>query len=390
MRVMHVITRMIVGGAQENTLFNCLDLVHEYGDDVKLVTGPSEGAEGNLLGQSETKGLQIENHPFLIRSISPRSDLRELRELKSSIREWRPHVVHTHSAKAGMLGRAAAWDCRVPCVIHTVHGAPFHPYQKWASRWLFIQCERWAAKRCHHMISVANAMTDLMVQANVAKREKFSTIYSGMDVEPFLQSGRDRDSIRKRLGFGTNDVVFGKIARLFHLKGHCYVIEAAKQVCQSIPNAKFLFVGDGILREQLVAEIAKHGLQDRFVFVGLVPPDQVPGFIGAMDVLVHTSLREGLARALPQGLIAGKPVISYDIDGAREVVLNGTTGFLIPPKELDSLAQAMCTLAKSPELRSEMGNKGRELFTEQFRHETMTRKIRDLYIQVGLLPSKLG
>ena len=382
MRVMHVITRMIVGGAQENTLFNCQDLIREFNDEVKLVTGPSEGAEGKLLAQSDTEGLLIENHPFLIRSISPRFDMRELQALKSAVREWRPDVVHTHSAKAGMLGRAAAWSCRVPCVIHTVHGAPFHPYQRWASRWLFIQCERWAAKRCHHMISVANAMTDLMVEAKVAKREKFSTIYSGMDVEPFLQSGECRDSVRKELGFVPTDVVFGKIARLFHLKGHCYVIEAARQVCLTVPNAKFLFVGDGILKSQFESEIAKYGLQDRFVFTGLVPPNQVPKYVGAMDVLVHASLREGLARALPQGLIAGKPVISYDIDGAREVVLNGTTGFLIPPKETDSLAQAMCSLAKSSELRTQLGSKGRELFTEQFRHATMTRKIRELYLRV--------
>ncbi len=383
MRVMHVITRMIVGGAQENTLFNCLDLVRDFGDEVKLITGPSEGAEGKLLSQTDTQGLLIESHPSLIRSISPTHDNRALNALKVAIRDWRPDVVHTHSAKAGLLGRAAAWKGKVPCIIHTVHGAPFHPYQRWLSRWFFIQCERWAAKRCHHMISVADAMTELMVQANVAKREKFSTIYSGMNVEPFLQSAKDREQTRQELGFAATDVVFGKIARLFHLKGHRYVIEAAEQVCRNQPNAKFLFVGDGILREQFASEIEKLGLQHRFVFTGLVPPDQVPRYVGAMDVLVHTSLREGLARALPQALIAGKPVISYDIDGAREVVLTGTTGFLIPPKEIDSLAQAMLTLARSAQTRNAMGQKGSELFTEQFRHETMTKKIRELYLRVG-------
>ena len=117
-------------------------------------------------------------------------------------------------------------------------------------------------------------------------------------------------------------MVFGKIARLFHLKGHCYVIEAAEQVCRSQPNARFLFVGDGILREEFESEIAKRGMLDRFVFTGLVPPSRVPSLVGAMDVLVHTSLREGLARALPQALISGKPVISYDIDGAKEAGLH--------------------------------------------------------------------
>ena len=233
------------------------------------------------------------------------------------------------------------------------------------------------------MISVADAMTDLMVKAKVANPDKFTTIYSGMDVEPFLNSDNDRESVRGALGFASSDIVFGKIARLFHLKGHCYVIEAAEHVCRSQPNARFLFVGDGILREQFELEIARRGMLDRFVFTGLVPPARVPSLVGAMDVLVHTSLREGLARALPQALISGKPVISYDIDGAKEVVISGITGFIIPPKEIDSLANAMITLAKSVQMRSEMGRKGRELFTEQFRHETMTRRIRELYLRVS-------
>ncbi len=383
MRVMHVITRMIVGGAQENTLYNCRDLAREFGDDVILITGPSEGAEGKLLAQTDTQGLLIDNHPSLVRSISPLDDYSALQALKAAIRNWQPDVVHTHSAKAGLLGRAAAWSRRVPCVVHTVHGAPFHPFQRRTSRWFFIQCERWAAKRCHHMISVADAMTDLMVKAKVANQDKFTTIYSGMDVEPFLHSDNDRESVRGALGFASSDIVFGKIARLFHLKGHCYVIEAAEQVCRSQPNARFLFVGDGILREQFELEIARRGMSDRFVFTGVVPPVRVPSLVGAMDVLVHTSLREGLARALPQALISGKPVISYDIDGAKEVVLNGITGFIIPPKEIDSLADAMITLAKSKLMRSEMGRKGRELFTEQFRHETMTQRIRELYLRVS-------
>ena len=348
-----------------------------------LITGPSEGAEGKLLAQTDTQGLLIDNHPSLVRSISPLDDYSALQALKAAIRNWQPDVVHTHSAKAGLLGRAAAWSRRVPCVVHTVHGAPFHPFQRRTSRWFFIQCERWAAKRCHHMISVADAMTDLMVKAKVANQDKFTTIYSGMDVEPFLHSDNDRESVRGALGFASSDIVFGKIARLFHLKGHCYVIEAAEQVCRSQPNARFLFVGDGILREQFELEIARRGMSDRFVFTGVVPPVRVPSLVGAMDVLVHTSLREGLARALPQALISGKPVISYDIDGAKEVVLNGITGFIIPPKEIDSLADAMITLAKSKLMRSEMGRKGRELFTEQFRHETMTQRIRELYLRVS-------
>jgi glycosyltransferase involved in cell wall biosynthesis len=379
MRIMHIITRMIVGGAQENTLYNCMDLIRQHGDEVKLVTGPSLGAEGALLDQTETVGLHIELEPSLVRAIHPMHDIRANAAITQAIKKWKPDVVHTHSAKAGLIGRSAAWSQRVPCVVHTVHGAPFHAFQNRVSYWFFVRCEKWAARRCHRMISVADAMTELMVNAKVAPRDKFVTIYSGMNVEPFLHSNQWRQSMRDKLGFQTEDVVVGKIARLYRLKGHEYVIQAAKSICKRNPRLKFLFVGDGLLRSQLEAEIAAAGLRDRFVFAGLVPPEQVPSYVAAMDVLVHASLREGLARALPQALIAGKPAISFDIDGAKEVVLNGRTGYLIAPKDVSGLAHAIDILAQKDSLRVEMGATGQSLFTDRFRHESMTDRIREQY-----------
>lgn len=382
MRVIHIITRMIVGGAQENTLFNCMDLLRDYGDEVTLVTGPSLGAEGCLLSPDRNSGLEIVELPNLRRNIEPWVDLKAYRDLSAFIRDRKPDVVHTHSAKAGMLGRAAAWNRKVPCVIHTVHGAPFHPYQRPTSRWVFQQCERWAAKRCHHMISVADAMTDLMVDANIAPRSMFTTIFSGMNVEPFVTADQQRDAMRAKYGFDNSHVVFGKIARLFNLKGHEFLIEAASRVCSEHPNVRFLLVGDGILREQYERQIESMGLTKHFVFTGLLPPEEIPNQLAAMDVLVHTSLREGLARALPQALLAGKPVISFDIDGAREVVLNDVTGHLIPPKDVSSLTTAIKKLACDSTTRQKMGREGQLRFTEQFRHQNMTKQIRELYQKI--------
>ncbi len=382
MRIVHVITRMIVGGAQENTLYNCLDLVRNYGDEVTLITGPTRGAEGALLEPASRSELNVVELPSLIRSIHPFHDAKGYMEIKRVLRELKPDVVHSHSAKGGMLGRAAAWSLKIPCIVHTVHGAPFHPYQNALSRRFFQFCERWAAKRCHRMICVADAMTDLMVQARVAKLEQFVTIYSGMDVDPFLKANEQRQLTRSELGIADSDIVFGKIARLFHLKGHEYVVASAQQLVRTCPNAKFLFVGDGILRESLEKQIQQLGLADRFIFTGLVAPQSIPKYIGAMDVLVHTSLREGLARAIPQALIAGKPVISFDVDGAREVVIDGVTGYLVPPKRVDLLTQAMERLYVGESLRTQMGATGSLRFTEQFRHEIMTKQIRELYVEV--------
>jgi glycosyltransferase involved in cell wall biosynthesis len=390
MRIAHVITRLILGGAQENTVLCCEDLLREYGDEVLLITGPPLGPEGSLLERARAGGVPVEIIPQLRRPIHPWRDWVSYRKIKDTIRRFRPDVVHTHSAKGGMLGRAAAWSLGVPAVIHTVHGAPFHPWQGRGARWFFQTCERWAAKRCHAIVSVADAMTDLMVSAGVAPREKFTTIYSGMEVEPFLQSGAHRERVRRELGYGPEHVVIGKIARLFKLKGHNDVIRAARGVVDAQPNARFLFVGDGIFRDRLQRQIEAEGLAGHFQFTGLVPPERIPSLLAAMDMVVHASLREGLARVLPQALIAGKPVVSYDVDGAREVVIPGATGILVPPRDVDELDAALKRLVADPALRQRFGEEGRRRFTDVFRHERMTAQLRDMYQRVLSCPKGFG
>jgi len=379
MRIAHIITRMIVGGAQENTLFTCQDLIQDYNDDVLLITGPALGPEGDLLTQGQGAAVPVTYVPSLRRAIHPWRDLRSYFALKQILRRFKPDVVHTHSAKGGMLGRIAANAERVPAIVHTVHGAPFHAYQSRAAREFFRRCEKYAARRCHAIVSVADAMTELMVDAGVAPRAKFTTVYSGMDVEPFLRADEHRAAIRQELGFEEQHVVVGKIARLFHLKGHEYVVAAAARVVRACPNVRFLFVGDGVLRSSLEHQITDLGLNEYFRFAGLVPPSRIPAMIGAMDLLVHTSLREGLARTLPQALIAGKPAISYDVDGAREVVISGETGILLEPKAIHPLAAAISKLASDADLRKRLGAEGQRRFSDQFRHQTMTSELRRIY-----------
>jgi glycosyltransferase involved in cell wall biosynthesis len=382
MRIAHVITRLIIGGAQENTVFSCEDLLHDYGDDVLLITGPPLGPEGSLIDRARASGVPMEIVPELRRAIHPWLDWLSYRRLKRILGDFQADVVHTHSAKGGILGRAAARAVGVPAIIHGVHGAPFHPYQNSVTRELFRACERWAASKCDAFVSVADAMTELMVDAKVAPREKFTTVYSGMEVEPLLEADQHRERARQQLGYSPEHIVVGKVARLFHLKGHEYVIEAAKRVVDANRNVRFLFVGDGILTDQYVQQIRAAGLEDYFHLTGLVPPSRIPELLGAMDVVVHTSLREGLARVLPQALIAGRPAVSYDVDGAREVVITGKTGYLLPPKSIDPLAKALIELADDEALRQRLGEEGQRRFTRQFRHEEMTRQLRELYQQV--------
>ena len=274
------------------------------------------------------------------------------------LREIQPDLLHTHSSKAGIIGRAAAGKLRLPC-IHTIHGAAFHYGQSWLAHRTYQSLERWAAKYTDKFISVCDAMTDQYVAARVASRDKFVTVYSGFDVEPFLTPPRPPEEVRRELGLLPNQIVIGKVGRLFPLKGHEYVLRAAKTVIERCPNVRFLFVGDGSLRQQFEAELTANGLRDHFVFAGLVPPNQVAELVHAMDIVVHTSVWEGLARVLPQGLIAGKPVVSYDTDGAKEVVIPNETGYLLPSQSSDELSNALCELATDPALRQRLGATGR-------------------------------
>lgn len=372
---------MIIGGAQENTLHNCQDLIRLFGDEVLLVTGPALGPEGDLLQGGRAGEVPVVRVPALRRAIHPWRDWVSYRALKRILAEFRPEVVHTHSAKAGVLGRLAAWSLGVPAVVHTVHGAPLGPYDPWPVRQLYRWVEWYAARHCHALISVADAMTDLVVAAGIAPREKCTTIYSGMAVEPLLAAEQHRARMRAQLGLKPEHLVVGKIARLFPLKGHADLIRAAGPLVAEFPQVRFLLVGDGILRSALLRQIEAAGLREHFLLVGLVPPEQIPAYLAAMDVVVHVSLREGLPRALVQALLAGRPVVAYDVDGAREVAIPEQTGFLVPPR-WEALVEPLRILLARPELRQQWGRAGQALFADRFRHETMTRQVRALYERV--------
>lgn len=378
MHVAHIITRLIIGGAQENTLHNVEDQIRDYGDRVTLISGPGLGPEGSLAERAEASGADVRWLPQFRRNLHPLRDFDSYRAIVKLLRDTRPDLVHTHASKAGILGRWAAARVGIPAV-HTIHGASFHYGQSWYSQRLYQMLERHAARSTAKFISVADAMTDQYVTAGIAPRERFVTISSGFDVEPFLSPLRPVSDVRRELGLAPDQVVIGKVARLFHLKGHEFLIEAAVPVLQQFPQVRFLLVGDGILRERYEQRLRELGIREQFVFTGLVPPTQIPELIQAMDIVAHTSEWEGLARVLPQGLIAGKPVVSFAIDGAKEVVIPGETGYLVPRNSVAGLVTALSELVADAALRARLGAAGRARFTDQFRHQTMTRRIREVY-----------
>jgi glycosyltransferase involved in cell wall biosynthesis len=402
MKILHIITRLIVGGAQENTLLTCEGL-HQRGHDVTLLTGPSPGPEGTLMERARSSGYQVLLTPHLVRMPHPLHDPLAYREIKRLCRQLKPDIVHTHSSKAGILGRAAAWNSKTqdsrlktPLVIHTIHGLPFHPYQNPLARNLWIALERYAARRCDAIICVADAMTRQALAAGVgAERGEslFTTIYSAMDTAPFLTPPTTRDEIRARLHIPQNAFVFGTIARLQPLKGHDDLLNHAHTLFEKVPDARLLWIGDGIFRERFEKIIREKGWTNRFTLTGLVPPTEVPRLLPAMDALVHPSYREGLARALPQALLAAIPIISYDCDGAAEVCLDpsthpggGATGYLVKTGDAQALCQAMIRLASTPPTARAMGQRGREHCRTRFAADTMVTAMESLYQRLCFRP----
>ncbi len=391
MRVTHVITRLIVGGAQENTIASVLGLRRKPGLEVHLISGPTYGPEGSLefrlqaAGASEppkggTPNLTI--IPELIRPVHPLKDFIALRKLENIFREQKPDIVHTHSGKAGILGRLAAARAGVPVILHTIHGPSFGDFQNGLSNLIFRAAERRAAKITTHFVTVADAMRDQYLTAGIGRRDQYTRIFSGFPLAPFLAAKND-PQLRARLGLAPDDIVIGKIARLFKLKGHDDLLAVAPELVRQNPHLKFLLVGDGEWRGRFENLARVRGLKKHFVFTGLVSPAEIPALTGIMDILVHLSRREGLARALPQALAAGKPLVTYDCDGAREVCRDGETGFLISPGDLPQLTTRLLQLAADAALRERLGQSGQAFVRENFAVEKMVDELHALYLRLA-------
>ncbi len=378
MKVIHVITRLIVGGAQENTLSTVLGLSRKSGVSVELISGPTTGPEGSL--EAAISGLpgMLFNVPSLVRPVSPLDDAKALGHLTRLFSQKKPDIVHTHSGKAGILGRLAARRAGVPVIIHTIHGPSFGEFQGSLANFVFRSAERFAARYTTHFITVAEAMTRQYLSAGIGRPEQYTRIFSGFNLGPYLAATNSMN-LRAKLGIRPDDFVVGKIARLFELKGHDDLFAVAPRLVEKCPRMKFLLVGDGPWRQRFESMARALGLENHFIFSGLIPPEKVPSHVGIMDALVHLSRREGLPRALPQALAAGRPVVSFDCDGASEVCLDNDTGFLLKPGDLDGLVDRLLRLANNPATRERLGENGRSLVRSQFSEETMVSSIHKLY-----------
>ncbi|XAM00390.1 glycosyltransferase family 4 protein [Phycisphaeraceae bacterium D3-23] len=354
MTILHLITRLIFGGAQHNTVLTCAAQA-AAGHDVHLCIGPTFGPEGSLIEEAESGGAVMHHERTLVREASVVKDMQCYRALRRLIRDIDPDVVHTHSSKAGILGRAAAWKeggkAGKRAVVHTVHGLGFNDRQHALTRKLYIHLERYAAKRCHRLIAITPQMVDTFAEHGIAEREKFTVVPSGVQLDRFAPSPPDvRAAVREQYDLPADALVVGLLGRLDALKGQRDLIEIYPKLADKLPGKPLhlLFIGDGFDRPNVERAIANAGLQRSVTIAGLVPYADMARVLSAVDVSVLPSYQEGQSRTLVESLLCGVPIVGYAAGGIPSIIKDGETGRLAPVGDKRALAHAIADTITQP------------------------------------------
>jgi glycosyltransferase involved in cell wall biosynthesis len=383
-KVIHVITRFDKGGAAENTFLTVKGL-EAIGYEVILIRGLSY--ESNM-GPAETKavekcledadrsGVKILTLPELVRRIYPLDDLKTLYKLITIFSEERPHIVHTHTSKAGFLGRWAARLAGVHVIIHTPHGHVFWGYfNKWKTK-AYIFLERLTATITDRIVTLTGQEKRDHLRYHIAHENKFTVIHSGVDLSRFSDSQVDPDAVKKRLEIPKGTFVVGTVGRLTHIKGHKYLIEAARKILLTRPDMTFIFLGDGELINDLKAQAASLGIYDKVKFLGW--REDVAEVMATFDLFVLPSLNEGMGKVLVEAMAMGKPIIASKVGGVSDLVKNEENGLLVPPEDAEAIARSISILHSDPMKRKAMGEKGKAIAVE-YGADSMVQKINRLY-----------
>ncbi len=386
-RVLHLITESNLGGAQRNTLETVRRLPKD-GYVPILAAGPDgPGDAGALMRAAADADLETHTIDSLRRSISPLADLEAYRCIRKLIRDLKPAIVHTHSTKAGILGRLAARAEKTPAVVHTIHGTPFHDRVGKLRHLLYAACERHAAKATDVLLAVAEAVKSEFVVAGVAPAEKIEVVYSGVDFEQ-LHPGGPRQHTREKLGIKDSEVLVIAVGALRECKGHRHLIKAAARLGSGGDSKyRFAIAGEGELRTQLERAIREQELQDRLHLLG--ERSDVADILEAGDIYVQPSLWEGLGRALTEAMYARKPVVASAINAIPELVEDGVTGLLVPAGSSQELAAAISRLADDRDLAARLGESAKRRVEVSMSVTTMIERICEIYRRVlGEGPSR--
>jgi glycosyltransferase involved in cell wall biosynthesis len=369
-RILLAITRLELGGAQRVVLYTAEKLDRES-FDVALAWGPGDYLDDEAAAISELERIPV---PTLTRPVAPVSDLRALVSLRAAVRSFQPHVVHTHSSKAGILGRLAARLEGVPAV-HTVHGFGFTPLQAAPTRCIYRAAEKSMARITDHFVTVSETDRRRGIEMGLFSPEKATVIRAAIDLGRF-RAAADGDTVREQLGVPPDSPMVTQIGNFKPQKAPLDFVRVAATVHEKLPEAWFVMVGDGPLREPAERLARELGVVDRMVFSGWW--DDVPGLLAATTVSVLTSRHEGLPCSVVESLAAGVPVVATAVDGTVEVVRSGDNGLLAPAGDIEALAESVGRLLADPGRRARMAVAARKGL-EAFDRDLMVRQQEDLY-----------
>ncbi|NUQ39131.1 MAG: glycosyltransferase family 4 protein [Caldilineales bacterium] len=377
-RVAHIITRFHGAGGAKNTLFTCKGLV-AAGYEVDLVVGASADA-----WRAEGSGVRWVQIPSLRRSIHPLHDARATRDLLHLFRQRQYSIVHTHLAKAGILGRWAARRAGTPILIHSLHGATFSPVQPALTHAFYLALEKIAAPWTDRIVPVGEDLRQRYLAAGVGRPEQYEIIHSGMDLAAFLAAGQakaaHRARIRSAFGLDENHFLAGYVAALEWRKGHHFLIEMLRDVAPHHPHLRLLFAGEGFDRARIEALTQAAGVSDRVIFSGY--RTDIAEVMAACDVKLFASEREGLPQVLVQAAAVGLPVLAFAAEGVAELVHEGCNGHIYRHGDIAALARGLEALIAHPARRQQMAAYGPGLVDERWTIQTMQNKTLSLYLRL--------
>jgi glycosyltransferase involved in cell wall biosynthesis len=368
MKILHIVTLSEWGGAQHIVYLLAKYLRSEH--DISVACAPG----GLLVERLRELGIRVVEIPELCRMPHPLKDLRALWKLYRLIQAEQFDIVHTHSTKAGLLGRLAARLANVSMILFTAHGWAFSEGRPWLWRWLLAQTERMPALFSTKIICVSEHDRQLALKFGVAPQEKLTVIYNGLDPSPFA-SLTDRNELRRELELSPSERIITTVGRLAPPKD----LETLLAACERLeyPSWRLLILGDGPLRSRVARAIRTKGLRNYVTLLG--ERRDVPRFLKASDIFVLSSRWEGLPLVVIEAMLAGLPVVATRVGGIPELVEDGVTGLLVPPQDPRALHRALAQLLSDPELCERLGNSGQRRALERFTVERMIAQVRALY-----------
>jgi glycosyltransferase involved in cell wall biosynthesis len=382
-KILHIITRLDMGGSAQNTLLTCQELCSEH--EIVLVHGLSyESRMTELEKKMVTEGIEKAKKlgvrviplPSMVRRVNPIRDLMALFSLIGIIIAEKPHIVHTHSSKAGIIGRLAAKFAGVPYIVHTPHGHVFYGHFSPLASKIFLWLEKLFSKFTDRMIALTEGERDDYLNFSVCNPTKLLTIHSGVNVEKFMQPNGNAIQKRRSLGLNQKGPIIGFVGWLLPIKGPGHLLKAMEYVWSEHPETSVVFVGKGDLDVKLRAETLRMNANGRVKFLGW--REDVDEIMPIFDMLVLPSLNEGMGRVLVEAMAAGKPVVASRVGGIPDLVQHCKTGFLVSPADEKALADSIKKLLSDPEKAFSMGIQGRK-YCQQFSLEAMITKLDDLY-----------